>query len=61
MVHPVLPRWHALVDAVQAFSLLEAGDLVLGGEPTDGWKKNRENTSVSAEEKLYHLILSISP
>lgn len=52
VVHPVLPRWHALIDAVQAFSLLEAGDLVLGGEPTDGWKKNRENTSVSAEEKF---------
>lgn len=36
VVDAVPPRGHALVDAVQALSLLETGDLVLGGEATDG-------------------------
>lgn len=39
MVHPVPARRHALVDAVQALGLLEAGDLVLRGEPTDGYEE----------------------
>lgn len=39
VVHPVLAGWHALVDAVQALSLLKAGDLVLRGEPADGWEE----------------------
>lgn len=38
MVHPIFARRHTLIDAVQALSLLKAGDLVLGGEPTDSWK-----------------------
>lgn len=59
MVHPVPPRWHALVDAVQAFSLLEAGDLVLGGEATDGWEgEGGEKECTSASDK--QLLLSIS-
>lgn len=39
VVHPVPARRHALVDAVQALGLLEASDLVLWGEPTDGYKE----------------------
>lgn len=39
VVHPVLAGWHAFVDAVEALGLLKAGNLVLGGEPTDGWKE----------------------
>lgn len=37
VVHPVPARRHALVDAVQALGLLEAGDLVLRGESSDGY------------------------
>lgn len=59
VVHPVPPRWHALVDAVQAFSLLEAGDLVLGGEATDGWGAGGgEKECTSASDKQF--LLSIS-
>lgn len=39
VVHPVPAGRHALVDAVQALGLLEAGDLVLWGEPTDGYEE----------------------
>lgn len=38
MVHPILARRHALIDAVQALRLLKARDLVLGREPADGWE-----------------------
>lgn len=51
VVDAVPPRGHALVDAVQTFSLLEAGDLVLGGEAADGCggrgRGEKERTSVS--------------
>lgn len=39
VVDPVPAGRHALVDAVQALGLLEAGDLVLWGEPTDGYEE----------------------
>lgn len=44
MVHPIFARWHAFIDAVKAFRLLKAGDLMLGGEPADSWRDEEENT-----------------
>lgn len=32
----ISPRWHPLVDAIQALGFLKAGDLVLGREAFDG-------------------------
>lgn len=66
VIHPVLARWHALVDAVQALGLLEAGDLVLGWEPTDSWKEKTHikvsgSPCNSTEYSWYHVMLCISP
>lgn len=36
VVDSILAGWHALVDAVQTFSLFEAADLVLWREAADG-------------------------
>lgn len=36
VVDPVLAGWHALIDAVQTFSLFETADLVLWREAADG-------------------------
>jgi len=52
VVHPVLAGRHALVDAVEALGLGKAGDLVLRGEPTDGWKE--KSTHVKASRSPGH-------
>lgn len=47
VVDAVPARWHALVDAVQTFGLLEAGDLVLGREPADGCGTHNKQTIIN--------------
>lgn len=60
MVHPVLAGWHALVDAVQALSLLKAGDLVLRGEAADGWEETTHTQQSDFVMAQSHYIPVIS-
>lgn len=46
VVHAILARGHALIDAVQALCLLKAGDLVLRGETADCWGEERKTKMV---------------